>query len=102
MQVLNEERQIGVTLEELRQLEPAAHEVIIVDGGSTDRCRSTSPSHGAKLTFQQLMLSNFDFSHMPERQHQTWSDTLSGTGLYSLLVLLGRPCFSLGRGGQYR
>ncbi len=42
MQVLNEEKQIGLTLEELGQLEPAGHEVIIVDGGSTDGCRSIS------------------------------------------------------------
>ncbi|BDA48667.1 probable glucosyl-3-phosphoglycerate synthase at N-terminal half [Coccomyxa sp. Obi] len=47
--VLNEERQIEATLEELRQLEPAAHEVIIVDGGSTDRTVQLAHAAGATV-----------------------------------------------------
>ncbi|CAL8463467.1 g3001 [Coccomyxa elongata] len=47
--VLNEERQIEVTLEQLRQLDPAAHEVIIVDGGSTDRTVQLARAAGATV-----------------------------------------------------
>jgi hypothetical protein len=36
LQVLNEASSIVATLEQLRQLQPAAAELIVVDGGSTD------------------------------------------------------------------
>ena len=37
MQVLNEEEQIVETVQAIRSLEPPAHEIIVVDGGSQDR-----------------------------------------------------------------
>lgn len=39
VQALNEEKQIEATVKCLRHLDPPAHEVIVVDGGSTDRCQ---------------------------------------------------------------
>jgi cellulose synthase/poly-beta-1,6-N-acetylglucosamine synthase-like glycosyltransferase len=41
--VLNEERSIPVLLEHIRTLQPPPHEVIFVDGGSSDR--HVSPLH---------------------------------------------------------
>ena len=37
LQALNEEKCIAETLQIVRSLEPSPHEVIVVDGGSTDR-----------------------------------------------------------------
>lgn len=37
VQALNEEKQIGATIQTLRELQPPAHEIIVIDGGSSDR-----------------------------------------------------------------
>ena len=38
MQALNEESQIRDCVRSLRELDPPAHEILVVDGGSDDRC----------------------------------------------------------------
>ena len=38
MQALNEESQIRDCVRSLRELDPPAHEIFVVDGGSDDRC----------------------------------------------------------------
>lgn len=38
MQALNEEVQIRDCVRSLRELDPPVHEIIVVDGGSIDRC----------------------------------------------------------------
>ena len=38
MQALNEESQIRDSVRNLRELDPPAHEILVVDGGSNDRC----------------------------------------------------------------
>ena len=38
MQALNEESQIRDCVRSLRELDPPAHEILVVDGGSNDRC----------------------------------------------------------------
>lgn len=47
--VLNEEKTIGRTLRFLKLLDPLPLEVIVVDGGSTDRTREIATSLGAKV-----------------------------------------------------
>ena len=37
-QAYNEERCIAAAVQYLKSLRPALHEVLVVDGGSTDRC----------------------------------------------------------------
>ena len=38
LQALNEESQIRDCVRSLRELDPPAHEILVVDGGSNDRC----------------------------------------------------------------
>ena len=45
MQTLNEEAGIGACINHLRVLEPAVHQIIIADGGSTDRLLSMDRKH---------------------------------------------------------
>ena len=51
MQVLNEEKCIAETLQIVLSLEPPAHEVIVVDGGSTDRSVIGIPSKAPRQWF---------------------------------------------------
>jgi hypothetical protein len=44
MQALNEEAGIGACIHHLQSLEPAAHQIIVADGGSIDRSPSSSPT----------------------------------------------------------
>jgi uncharacterized protein len=48
MPVLNEERRIGRALAELART-PGLHEIIVVDGGSTDRTRALAEQHHATV-----------------------------------------------------
>ncbi|EIE27508.1 nucleotide-diphospho-sugar transferase [Coccomyxa subellipsoidea C-169] len=49
MQALNEEKQIEKTIQNLLYLEPPAHEVIVIDGGSTDRTVQLAHAAGATV-----------------------------------------------------
>ncbi len=60
MQALNEEKQIEKTIQNLLYLGPPAHEVIVIDGGSTDRCclcHHVAPSGDSKSYMPFLMPS---------------------------------------------
>ena len=49
--VLNEARCLGCTLRHLEILDPSGHEIIVVDGGSTDDTVTIAQEQGAKVIF---------------------------------------------------